>query len=274
MQPAFLAAFLVLVPPVHVAQAPAPAAPKPAPTADAPAFVKQTKIMPDGVTMTADWYPAEKARAGRAPEVVIVACHMARASRAEYRAIAPKFGALGWDVLAIDQRSGEKFGDVVNETAKSATTALGGTQGFQAAYGDLAFAVQWARELAPGAKVVLLGSSYSASLAVRYATSVDGKADLVLAFSPSECLNDWTVANDAKSVRVPVFVTCGDGEREKKNAEPIAEALPASFRRTFWPAAGVKAKHGAQSLLVADAAAGEAVWKAVREQVGALVKPR
>lgn len=267
-----LAAFpLLLVPSPAAAQGAPPAAPAPAPVAET--WVKTTKIMPDGVTMTADWYSGEQARAaGEKAKVVFVCCHMARGSRGEYRAIAPKLAASGWDVLAIDQRSGEKQGDVVNETAKSATMALGGTQGFQATYGDLGFAIDWARERAPGAKVVLVGSSYSASLALRYATSIDGKADLVLAFSPSECLNDWTVLDDAKKVRVPVLVTCGSGEKERKNAEPLALAVPETLRHTFWPADAAKAKHGAPSLLVEDPTARDAVWKSVRELVQALVE--
>lgn len=269
MQPALIAALFLCVPPYR-AQAPAPAAPEPA-ADEAPAFARQTKIMPDGVTMTADWYSAEKARAGKPAEVVIVACHMARASRGEYRSIAPRFTALGWDVLAIDQRSGEKFGDVLNETSKSATTALGGTQGFQASYPDLDFAVKWAKELAPKAKVVLAGSSYSASLAIRYAARVDGQADLVLAFSPSECLNDWTVAKDAKDARIPVFVTCGGGAREREKAQPIADALPEAVRHTWWPAESSKAKHGAQALIADEAAARDALWKKIAELAAGLV---
>ncbi len=222
----------------------------PAPAPAVQPWTTKTKVMPDGVTMTADWYVAETARAAKAPHVVFVCCHMARSSRGEYREIAPKLNALGWDVLAVDLRSGEKQGAIVNETAKSATMALGGTQGFQASYGDVGFAIDWARELAPGAKVVLMGSSYTASLALRYASSVDGKADLVLAFSPSECLNDWTVLDDAKKARVPVLVTCGSGEKERKAAEPLALAVPEALRHTYWPADAAKAKHGAPSLLV------------------------
>ncbi|MBK7878123.1 MAG: hypothetical protein IPJ77_20890 [Planctomycetes bacterium] len=271
VQPTLLALSLVLLSPLSSAQGAPPVASAPAPAAET--WEKKTKIMPDGVTMTADWYSGAGARpAGEQAKVVFVCCHMARASRAEYREIGPKLAASGWDVLAIDQRSGEAFGGVVNETAKSAAMALGGTQGFQATYGDLGFAIDWARERAPGAKVVLVGSSYSASLALRYASSVDGKADLVLAFSPSECLNDWTVVNDAKKVRVPVLVTCGSGEKEKKNAEPLALAVPEALRHTHWPADAAKAKHGAQSLLVADTEQREALWARVRELVQALVK--
>ncbi|MFO1011810.1 MAG: dienelactone hydrolase family protein [Planctomycetota bacterium] len=271
----FLALLPLLLVPAAPAQTPPSAAAPAVPAGASEAWVAKTKIMPDGVTMTADWYSGAKARATDAKaKVVFVCCHMARSSRGEYREIAPKLAAEGWDALAIDLRSGEKSGAVVNETAKSATVALGGSQGFQAAFGDLDFAIAWARELAPGAKVVLVGSSYTASLAVRYASMVDGKADLVLAFSPSECLNDWTVVDSAKAVRVPVFVTCGSGARERQNAEPIANAVPGALRHSHWPTDAAKAKHGSASLLVEDAAGRETLWKLVRELVTSVAEPK
>lgn len=260
-----LAAAATLAVPRVSAQEPAPAPAQPAAAAK-PAFETLTKVMPDGVRMTADWYAADPAaqREG-APPIVVVCCHMAQSSRGEYRVIAPELVRLGCSVLAIDQRSGGKRFDVENETAKHAAASLGGTQGFQASYGDIGFAVEWAHERVRGAKVVLLGSSYSAALAIRYAARADTRADRVLAYSPGEYLNDWSVAADAKLVQVPVYVTCGSGAREKEKAEPVALAIPEDKRQVYWPPDAMKAAHGSQALLPKDAKDRELAWAPVVE---------
>ena len=66
----------------------------------------------DGLKITADLYLShDKSK----PFVVL--CHQASWSRGEYREIAPKLIALGFNCMAIDQRSGNEVNDVKNETA-------------------------------------------------------------------------------------------------------------------------------------------------------------
>ncbi|HLP14516.1 MAG TPA: hypothetical protein VK177_21475, partial [Flavobacteriales bacterium] len=68
----------------------------------------------DGLAITADSYevlPGEK---------YILLCHQAEFSRGEYIETAKKLNEMGYNCLAIDQRSGEMCNDVVNETAKRA----------------------------------------------------------------------------------------------------------------------------------------------------------
>ena len=70
----------------------------------------------DGLLMTADVYaPYEN---GEAPVVVLF--HQAGWSRGEYAEIAPWLNTLGYNSMAVDQRSGETVGGVDNETARRA----------------------------------------------------------------------------------------------------------------------------------------------------------
>ena len=69
----------------------------------------------DGIQITADLYMSHKTSA---PFIVLF--HQARWSRGEYREIAPKLNKMGFNCLAVDQRSGDAVNGVENETKKSA----------------------------------------------------------------------------------------------------------------------------------------------------------
>ncbi|WP_424352380.1 hypothetical protein, partial [Lutimonas sp.] len=57
----------------------------------------------DGVTVTADLYMPHKTSA---PFILLY--HQAGYSRGEYLSIAPQLNAMGFNCLAVDQRSGDK----------------------------------------------------------------------------------------------------------------------------------------------------------------------
>ena len=67
----------------------------------------------DGLTVSADIYTASTA----ADATWIVLAHQAGASRGEYRTIAPRLNKLGYNAIALDQRSGRAFAGVTNKTA-------------------------------------------------------------------------------------------------------------------------------------------------------------
>ena len=69
----------------------------------------------DGISVTADLYMAHKASA---PFIILY--HQAGYSRGEYRSIAPKLNEMGFNCLAVDQRSGDQVNGVINETHKEA----------------------------------------------------------------------------------------------------------------------------------------------------------
>ena len=135
----------------------------------------------DGLEITADLYnPHEDISAP-----FIVLCHQAGWSRGEYREIAPKLNAMGFNCMAIDQRSGGAVNDVDNETLKKAKEAEKKTT-FVDAEQDMIAAVEFAREEFADGKVILWGSSYSSALALLIAGNNEGLVDGVMAFAPGE----------------------------------------------------------------------------------------
>ena len=200
----------------------------------------------DNVTVTAD-----TGGSGNGP--VIVLFHMAGASRGEYRDIAPKFHALGYRTLAVDQRSGGSFNNVANQTA----AGVGSDPGFEAAIPDLKAAVGYARDVMGAGSIGVLGSSYSASLVLVLAGRDAGFADVVMSFSPGEYFSDRTlVSTAAASITVPVFLTAARSEQGQ--IAPLANAIPGSDQ-VFAPKGG--GRHGASSLFSADA---DEYWTALQ----------
>lgn len=72
-----------------------------------------TLMASDGVKVFADFYPADsKSR------LYILLFHQAGSNRAEYASIAPRLVKLGFNCLAIDQRSGGDLWGQQNETVR------------------------------------------------------------------------------------------------------------------------------------------------------------
>ena len=69
----------------------------------------------DGIKVTADLYMTPDSKAP-----MIILYHQARYSRGEYREIAPKLNALGFNCMAVDQRAGDSVNGIINETNRAA----------------------------------------------------------------------------------------------------------------------------------------------------------
>jgi len=82
-------------------------------------YEKITFNSTDGLTITADLYSPHK----KLSTPFIILCHQARSSRGEYREIAPRLNELGFNCMAIDQRSGDSLKGIENETAANAKKA-------------------------------------------------------------------------------------------------------------------------------------------------------
>ena len=78
---------------------------------------------------------------------------------------------MGYNVLAIDQRSGQTINGIENKTVGSAVTA-GKTTRFIDAKPDITAAVDWVKNKY-NRNVILWGSSYSACLALMIAAERD-----------------------------------------------------------------------------------------------------
>ncbi len=221
--------------------------------ASTPAGVREVHVPAgDGVTITADVYAPLPASAP-----LIVLFHQAGFSRGEYRAIAPRLNKLGFNAIAVDARSGDAVNGVVNATA-AAARKLGKPTAYVDAIPDLKAAVGYARTQTKG-KLIVWGSSYSSALVLVLGTELG--ADAVISFSPGEYFEDqgkpktW-VADHAKALKVPVFVT--SAKSETAEWAPIVAAIGPELVTTFVPTTA--GHHGSSALVQPD---GEAYWVAV-----------
>lgn len=190
---------------------------------------------------------------------IVLLFHMGSSNAGEYAPISNKLVALGYNALAIDQRSGgTEFG-----RANATVQALGRTTRQLAALPDLQAALDWTRASGHTGKVVVCGSSYSASLVFLLAAQNPGKIDALMAFSPAEYLGGRTTVRDAAAQLkdVAVFVTSASNREEVEAARAIVKAVPGTAKTQLIPK---KAPHGASALRSDANASGQAeVWTAV-----------
>ncbi len=165
----------------------------------------------DSVLVTGDTYYLK----GVKPTVLL--CHQAGYSRGEYIETAKKLNALGYSCLAIDQRSGNAVNGIKNQTALDAKSKLRNV-GFAGAKQDVEAAINYIYEVNGNQPIILVGSSYSASLAL-WIASESKKIKAVAAFSPGEYLNGKNLAVLIKSLNLPAFVT--SSKREIKPVEKL-----------------------------------------------------
>jgi alpha-beta hydrolase superfamily lysophospholipase len=129
----------------------------------------------DGVRVYGDFYSAAS---NTRPYILLF--HQAGSNKAEYAPIAPLLVRLGFNCLAIDQRSGGGMWGHQNETVRH----LGREAGYIDALKDLEAALAWARSQSNNGRVLVWGSSYSAALVFPLAASHQPEVSGVLAFSP------------------------------------------------------------------------------------------
>ena len=165
----------------------------------------------DGLTVTADLYSIADSKA---PYILLF--HQAGFSRGEYREIAPKLNQLGYNCLAIDQRSGKEVNGVVNLTHIEAVKQNKPTK-YANAIPDVVGAYEYVKTHFKSNKIIIWGSSYSASLVFYLAQKFPNSIAGLLAFSPGEYfkIDKNPIAFYAKKVNCPVFVTSAKSEKKK-----------------------------------------------------------
>jgi pimeloyl-ACP methyl ester carboxylesterase len=198
----------------------------------------------DGLPMTADLYLADTD-----PETpFIVLFHQAGWSRGEYREIAPRLNALGFNCLAVDLRSGGEVNGVVNETAQRALKQqLGMT--YTDALPDLIGSLEFARERWAEGELIAWGSSYSSALVLKVAGDFPELVDAVLAFAPGEYFtrlgkSETWVAESAAKITCPVFIT--SAKAEQQSWQSIFDAIPAGKNYAYLPETA--GNHGSRAL--------------------------
>lgn len=197
----------------------------------------------DKVTVTADLFVT---RPASAPFIILF--HQAQYSRGEYIETAPKLNEKGFNCMSVDLRSGGDVNGIENETFKYADSLKFQTR-YIDAYNDIRAAVSYVRRQYPGAKVILLGSSYSASLAIKYASDFPDGISGVVAFSPGEYFSKFGWSRDiieqsALRLKCPVFIT--SAREEQESWQKIYNAVPVQTKVSFLPQAN--GKHGAKAL--------------------------
>ena len=197
----------------------------------------------DKMEVTADLYAPN---AATAPFIILY--HQANYSRGEFIEIAPKLNELGFNCMAVDLRSGGVINNVENKTYHLADSLKKETR-YTDAYGDLRAAVSYVRKTYPGAKIILLGSSYSASLAIKMAGDYPTNIAGVVAYSPGEYFSKFGWARDiiqqaASKAKCPIYITSAKSEEE--SWIKIYNAIPVSTKVKFIP--NGNGQHGAKAL--------------------------
>jgi len=211
----------------------------------------------DGLEVTADLYKVND----NGPFIVLF--HQAGWSRGEYQEIAPQLNKMGYNCLAVDQRSGGEVNGVKNQTKQTAEKAGKGTS-YVDALPDMRAAIAYVRKMYKPAKLIVWGSSYSSALSLKLAGDHPDQIDAVLAFAPGEYFKrqgkpgDY-ITQSAKNIKQPAFIT--SAKSEKGNWWGIYEAIPASKKHHYLPETA--GNHGSRALWK-KFSDHEGYWKAVK----------
>ena len=214
----------------------------------------------DGLEITADTYIAHEDKS----TPLIVLFHQAGWSRGEYLEIAPKLNKLGFNCIAIDQRSGETVNGIDNETALRASQAEKQTR-YIDALPDIEASLRYAKSQYNESKIIAWGSSYSAALVLQLAGTHPDLVDGVLSFAPGEYFakqgksKSW-VKDSAMHISAPVFIT--SARKEKNSWSAIYEAIKSDQKSSFLPES--KGNHGSRALW-GQFEDSDQYWKAVNE---------
>ena len=191
----------------------------------------------DSLEITATQYHLSK------DSQIIVLCHQAGWSRGAYTEIAPKLNAMGYNCIAIDQRSGGAINGVTNETNARAKSAGKSTE-FIDAKQDITATINWAKAYY-GKDVILWGSSYSSALALIIAKE-NADVSTVLAFSPGEYLGSAgiNVGNSINGLDKPAFLT--SSKAESNQTKLLFDRIVSTNRIHFTPTGN--GEHGSRAL--------------------------
>jgi dienelactone hydrolase len=220
----------------------------------------------DKVKVTADLYAPNNVNA---PFILLF--HQATYSRGEFLEIAPKLNAMGFNCMAVDLRSGEGVNGLDNETWKFADS-IGMQTRYIDSYADMRAALSYVKRKYPGTKLILLGSSYSASLSIKLACDFPEGISGVVAFSPGEYFSKFGWSRDiiqtsAAKVKCPVFITSSSDEKD--TWQKIYDAIPVATKVSFVPQSA--GRHGAKTLWSAFPESVE-YWQALKNFLARFLK--
>ncbi len=202
----------------------------------------------DKLKITADYYEAKN------PRGFLLLCHRSHFNRGEYKDIALRLVENGYSCLAIDQRSGMNVLGYINETSTLAKKKKLPT-GYLDARQDIEAAIDFAFKQNHSKPIILVGSSYSASLSLLIAKNTE-KVTSVAVFSPGEYLKGVKLSNILKDFAKPIFAT--SAKKEMSDMKKLFRSAPKKYISYFLPK--VDGFHGAKSLWLTSEG-NEQYWK-------------
>ena len=182
------------------------------------------------------------------PIPFIILFHQAGWSHGEYQEIAPRLNELGYNCLAVDLRSGGQVNGIINKTNKIATEQKISTT-YLDAYVDMQSALSYVINIYSPKKLIVWGSSYSASLVLKLASENSKKINGAIAFSPGEYFaklgkSKKFITESVSELKCPVFIT--SAKNEHKNWINIYESVASKNKTFFLPK--TEGNHGSRAL--------------------------
>lgn len=155
----------------------------------------------DNLRIYGDLYESHK---GKSAPIILLFHQAGGDARGEYSGIAARLVDVGYNVLAVDQRSG---GDRFGGTNRTVAELQGQEFGYCDVYPDLEAALRFVREKNFGGPLAAWGSSYSAALVFQLAAKNPTEVDAVLGFSPAsgKPLADCDPGDYLDDIAVPVL---------------------------------------------------------------------
>ncbi|BAX80091.1 alpha/beta hydrolase [Labilibaculum antarcticum] len=190
----------------------------------------------------------------------ILLCHQARFNKFEYAGIAERLNEMGFNCLAIDQRSGGPIGNTQNATHLRALKMGKGVDYLDAEI-DVLAAIDYLTERYTS-KVILWGSSYSSTLALYIAVERED-VRAVISFSPGNYMAETkgSLVDKLENFTKPMFLTSSN--REAKNvSELLAKHKLLEKQVQFVPKEA--GHHGSRALWI-NQQGGEEYWLAITD---------
>lgn len=195
----------------------------------------------DGLTIFGDLYLS---KLGKSAPILLLFHQGGANARAEYGPLIPRIFERGYNILAVDQRQGGSWLGGTNRTVENLD---GKEYHYCDAYPDLEAAFQEVERRGFDGKKIIWGSSYSAALAIRFATEYARELAGVLAFSPAsgEPMQGCKPDTYFEKVTVPLLVLRPQLEMEREGALKQFQILKEYGHQTYVSENGV---HGSSML--------------------------
>jgi len=192
----------------------------------------------DGLDITADLYLIDET------SPLFILFHKASWSRGEYKDTALKLNKMGYNAMAVDQRSGFTCNGILNETAKRAAEKGVSTNHSDASM-DVTASIQYAIDHFDN-DIYVMGSSYSASLVLILSQNYSEDIKGIFAFSPGEYFSydGRSIAENTKKLTIPTFITSASFETD--DWQGIFDSVGSDYKFAFYPEGF--GKHGSESL--------------------------